>query len=210
MPNETTGATGTQADPGTQPPAGDQSSQADGGSGEQPTNQPESISLEEAKKLRSEANSLRKRLHDLEAAKATADAAALTDTEKAIAQAKKDGGAEVLAKVQSQIRRSEVRAALTAAGVNAALLDLAVKADEFGALAISDEGEVDGLGAAVEAFRKGHPDLFTKPVQAGTAGGGNRGSARLTKEEVDRITKDPVEYDKRRDEVMAWMATKQN
>lgn len=74
MTAETTGATGTQADPGTQPPAGDSTAQAANESGE-PSSQPESISLEEARKLRSEASGLRKRLKELEdQQKARADA----------------------------------------------------------------------------------------------------------------------------------------
>jgi hypothetical protein len=141
---------------------------------------------------------------ELEALKA----ASLSDTEKAIAQAKKDGGAEVLSKVQAQIRRSEVRAALTAAGVNAGVLDLAVKADEFGALTVDDDGEVTGLDAAVDAFRKAHTDLFTKAPTPGTADGGARGGVKVTKEQVESWSKDPVEYEKHRDEIHTWMSQK--
>ena len=77
MASETTGATGTQADPGTQPPAGNPEAQAANG-----TQQPESISLDEAKKLRSEAQTLRSRLKTLEEDKAKAEQASLTDAER--------------------------------------------------------------------------------------------------------------------------------
>lgn len=130
-----------------------------------------------------------------------------TDSEKALAAARKEGSTEAAAKYANQIRRSEVKAALTAAGINGALLDLAVKADEFESLKVSDDGEVQGIAEALTAFKARLPDAFTKPVTPGSADGGTRGKTRLTKEEVARISADPVEYDKRRDEIMDWMAT---
>jgi len=82
MPDQVTGATGTQADPVTQPPAGTPPTQADGGIGEQPSPAPEALSLEEAKKLRSEAKSLRTRLKELEDEKKTADDEKLSETQR--------------------------------------------------------------------------------------------------------------------------------
>jgi hypothetical protein len=162
--------------------------------------------IEKERHARREADDRAKALQtELDALKA----AGQSDTEKAITQAKKDGGAEVLARVQAQIRRSEVKAALIGNGINASVLDLAVNAPEFAALKVSDDGEVDGLEAAVAKFKTGRADLFTKPVQPGSSDGGTRGATRLTKAEVDRITKDPVQYDKRRDEVIDWLATQQ-
>jgi len=100
-----------------------------------------------------------------------------TETEKAISQAKKDGAAEVTTKWSAQVRRSEVRSALTAAGVNPALVDLALRADVFEALKVSDDGEVIGLGAAVEALKKATPDLFrATPGHTADYGGGPRGA----------------------------------
>lgn len=171
MPDETTGAAGTQADPGTQPPAGDSASQADVGGDK---GQPESISLEEARKLRSEANSLRKRLRELEEAKTKADAETLSETEQAIVKARKEGATEALEGANARIRRAEVKAALMAAGVNPALLDLASKADEFAELAVTDEGEVQGVADVVAAFKKATPDLF-RPAAKPDFGGGPRG-----------------------------------
>ena len=103
-----------------------------------------------------------------------------TEHEKAIAQAKKDGATEVLSKVQAQVRRSEVRAALSAAGVSGAMLDLAAKADEFAALKVTDEGVVQGLDQAIADLKKALPDLFkAQPAGGGKApdfGGGPRGT----------------------------------
>jgi len=72
------GATGTQADPGTQPPAGSPGAQAASGT-DQP---PESISLDEAKKLRAENQSLRQRAKGLEEEKAKLQQASMSETEK--------------------------------------------------------------------------------------------------------------------------------
>ena len=116
---------------------------------------------------------LAKQLEDLKAA-------TQSDQEKAIAQAKKDGGAEVLTRVQAQVRRSEVRAALSAAGASGAVLDLAAKADEFAELKVTDEGVVQGLDQAIADFKKAMPDLFkAQPAGGGKApdfGGGPRGT----------------------------------
>jgi hypothetical protein len=90
---EQTGATGAQAAPETQPPAGDSGAQAAPEGGE-PSPQPESISLEEARKLRSEANSLRKRLKEYEDAdKSESEKAAqrLKDLEEALASERTRG-----------------------------------------------------------------------------------------------------------------------
>ena len=102
--------------------------------------------------------------------------ATASDSEKAIAAAKKAGADEVLTRVHAQVRRSEVKAALSAAGINASVLDLAAKADEFAALKVDDEGEVEGLADAIKDFKKARADLFTKPGSSGTADGGTRGS----------------------------------
>jgi hypothetical protein len=102
----------------------------------------------------------------------------VTESERAVADAKKAGAAEVTERFHGQIRRAEVRAALTSAGINASVLDLAAKADEFAALTVTDSGEVSGLDAAVEAFKRARSDLFgakTTP-RPGDAGLGPRGT----------------------------------
>lgn len=98
----------------------------------------------------------------------------LTDTERAIADAKKAGAAEVTDRFHAQVRRSEVKAALSGAGINAGVLDLAVKADEFLALKVTDDGDVEGLDEAVKAFKNTHKELFSKPASDGSADGGAR------------------------------------
>jgi hypothetical protein len=129
-----------------------------------------------------------------------------SDAEKALAQAKKDGATAERTKLEAAIRRSEVRAALTGAGINGSLLDLAVKADDFAALTISDDGSLDGLEAALETFKKGHADLFTKAPANGSADGGSRGSRpTFTREQLAAMT--PAEYAKNRDQILEQLAT---
>jgi len=171
---ETNGATETLADSGTQPPAGDAKSQADS-AGEQ--TQPESISLDEAKKLRSEAQALRKRLKDLEEVSMKTAEAQLSEHERALAQARRDGAKEERERVNALIRRSTVSSALAAAGANPDLLDLAYQDAHFGALAVNDDGDVAGVKEAVAAVQKARPSLFLKPAMTGSADGGPRGAA---------------------------------
>lgn len=130
--------------------------------------------------------------------------ASKSETDKALAQAKKAGADEVTAKWSSQVRRAEVKAALTAEGINPSLLDWATSAPEFVSLKVSEDGEVEGLAEAIKAVKASKPDLFTKPGTAGTADGGARGSrSGLTREVIAAMT--PEEYAKRRTEVMEWM-----
>lgn len=175
---EATGATGTQADPGTQPPAGTAQAQA-AGAGEG-NDQPESISLEEAKKLRSEAAGLRRRLKDLETEDETRRQASLSDHEKALEKARQDSAAEVAGRFHVAIRRSEVRAALSAAGVQPGMIELAAKADDFSSLKVNDEGEVEGLSTALDAFRKKMPALFQPAARPTSFDGGPRGTPAST------------------------------
>jgi hypothetical protein len=115
-------------------------------------------------------------------------AAGLSESEKAIANAKKEGAAEVTTRWSSQVRRSEVKAALTSEGINPNLLDLAILADAFSGLKVTDEGEVEGLADAIKAFKAAKPDLFTRPAVPGTADGGTRGKPGLTKEAIKNMT----------------------
>jgi hypothetical protein len=67
----------------------------------------------------------------------------------------------------SGVPRSGRRSRL--AGVSATLLDLAPGPTSSRALKVNDEGDVEGLATAVEAFKKAMPDLF-KPAAPAPAG----------------------------------------
>lgn len=107
----------------------------------------------------------------------TLRAATQTEAEKATADAVKAARAEVTQAFEARIRRSEVRTALTAAGIVATELDLASLAPEFGRLKVTDDG-VDGLTEAVTTFKALHPTLFARAGAAvADLGGGHRGAA---------------------------------
>lgn len=102
-------------------------------------------------------------------------AATQTEAEKAISDAVKAARTEVTQAFEARIRRSEVRSALTAAGITATELDLASMAPEFGRLKVTDDG-VDGLTEAVTTFKALHPALFGRTGVA-DLGGGPRGQS---------------------------------
>ncbi len=104
----------------------------------------------------------------------------LTEHEKAIAQARKEGSAETEKVWSERLRTSEVRRELQAAGI-AGSLDLASRAPEFEALTIGEEGRVEGLDKAVAAFKAANPFLFAAPrPAAGNFDGGSGGSPAQT------------------------------
>jgi hypothetical protein len=113
-------------------------------------------------------------------------AASLSESEKAIAEAKTAGAQEASAKLTARIRTSEVRSALISAGAVQSLVDLAAKADEFAEVKVDDNGNVTGLEEALGTFRKAHPDVFAKPAAPSPgsadqgARGGQAGGARST------------------------------
>lgn len=104
-------------------------------------------------------------------------AATLTETEKAIDAARKEAAAEVRSTFEARIRRSEIRAALTSAGISSSELELASAAPEFAKLKVGDDG-VDGLADAVTTFKALHPTLFAKPAApVADLGAGPRGQS---------------------------------
>jgi hypothetical protein len=134
--------------------------------------------------------------------------AGATDTEKAIAKAKADGAAEVTGRFHDQIRRSEVRVALTAAGMNPGVIDLAARADEFAALKVGDDGAVDGLDRVVAAFKTAHGDLFAGKRPTGSADAGGITAAGAPQTSFTRAQlRDPEFYRKNRAAIQAAQAT---
>jgi hypothetical protein len=120
-----------------------------------------------AKAAERERDELKQRLEALEGA-------SKSDHEKAIDAAKKTAAAEAKTGYDARIRRSEVKAALAAQGINPAELDLAAMAGEFNRLKVTDDGDVEGLPETVKAFKASHPSLFTDPRQLHPRGLGQR------------------------------------
>jgi len=131
-------------------------------------------------------------------------ASQLSDADKAIAQARKDGAAEAATRLHGRLRSSEVRSALAAAGINPGIASLAARADEFDALKVSDDGEVEGLDEAIAAFKKSHGDLFKPAAPAGgsgdtgTGGGRDTGKPTYTRAQIG----DPAFWAKNKDDIL--------
>jgi len=168
------GATGTQADPETQPPAGTSPAQAASEAGE---NQPESISLEEAKKLRSEANSLRRRLKELEEADRQRAEADLTETQrlqKRLDELEAERERLATAQQEQAIRMATVTAAARQGFANP---ELAFRLIDRSAVEMDEAGEPRNIPALLAALLKAEPYLAgaaTRPT--GSADGGARGT----------------------------------
>jgi hypothetical protein len=134
-------------------------------------------------------------------------AASLSEHDKAIAQARKEATAETERTWSARLRSAEVARALQAAGATPDALDLAVLDPSFAALAIDDEGPVDGLDAAVAAFRKARPSLFAaaRPA-AGNFDGGAGGAPSPQSWSRDQIgAMSQAEFERNEAEIMRAM-----
>lgn len=207
MTAETTGATGTPADPITQPPAGTPPTQAEGGIEEQPPSAPETISLDEARKLRSESHSLRKRLKDLEDEKKTADEAKLTETERTALRI-----AELERKLVDREAAVQERTVLAATVETAARLGfanprLAHRLLDHSAIEFDEEGTPMNVEVLLRELLRSEPYLTSSHARpTGSIDGGTRGAPGLTLDEINRMS--PEQHEKRRDEVMAFLAAR--
>jgi hypothetical protein len=192
-PSQTTPVSPAAAPAAAEPATGDEAALGD----------PGKKALDAMKRERDDAvkasKALEKRLLDIEGA-------SKSETEKAIDAAKKAGEAEATSRWQAQIRRSEVRAALIGAGIGTGVLDLAVKADEFADLAVSEAGDVDGLTEAVEAFRKARPSLFGQTNRSGSFDTGSGGGRTTPRTYTRAQLRDKPFFDANRADIMAAMA----
>lgn len=155
-PDATSGSgTSTPAAPaaGTQPPAppatGDDLPPGLGDAGKRAI-EAERTARREADRLRSEAERERDELRTKHQ----------TAEEKALEAARKEGATTERGRTDGIIRRAEVKAALGAAGLMPSVLDMAVHADDFAALKVNDDGQVQGLEAAIAGFKAKRSDLF--------------------------------------------------
>lgn len=165
-----TGATETQADSQAQPQAGTSEAPA----ADEQEQQSESISLEEAKKLRSEAASLRKRLKAFEESEAKR-----SDSEKSEAQRAADRLAALEAELNTErsARRSllvQSTAAATARKLGFKNPDLAQRLISANDVEFGDDGTPTNVERLLADAAKEFPDLV-----GGTTdfGGGPRGQA---------------------------------
>lgn len=183
MPDETKTAGATPAVSGATPDqtaaagaAGTQPATGATGAGDDALGEAGKRALQAEREARKAAEDARKAAErELE----TLRAATQTDQEKALAAARKEGATEATQKAEAKVRRSEVRRALASAGCSD--VELAAIAPDFASLAVTDDGEVDGLAKAIEAFKGAHGSLFgTRSVGSPDAGTGGRSAAAAT------------------------------
>lgn len=91
----------------------------------------------------------------------------LSETEKAIAAARKAGADEVTERLHVRVRRAETKLALARAGAMPSLIEDLANAAEFAALVVDDSDQVTGLDDALKAHRSRVPDAYRMPTTPG-------------------------------------------
>lgn len=99
--------------------------------------------------------------------------ASRTDQEKAVNDARKEGETSERAKWHDTIRALRVEGALRDAGCSDPAI--ASRGAEFATLKVKDDGSLEDLDKAVEAFKVAHPTLFPTGRPSGDFGNGQRG-----------------------------------
>jgi hypothetical protein len=94
-------------------------------------------------------------------------AASLSETDKAIAAARKAGADEVTERLHARVRRAETKLALARAGAVPSLIEDLANAAEFAALTVDDADQVAGLDDAIKAHRSRVPDAYRAPSAPG-------------------------------------------
>jgi len=94
-------------------------------------------------------------------------AASLSESEKAIAAARKAGADEVTERLHARVRRAETKLALARAGAVPSLIEDLANAAEFDALVVDDTDQVTGLDDALKAHKARVPDAYRAPVAPG-------------------------------------------
>ena len=100
--------------------------------------------------------------------------ASLSESEKAIAAARKAGADEVTERLHARVRRAEVKLALARAGAVPSLIEDLANAAEFAALKVDDTDQVTGLDDALKAHKARVPDAYRAPATPGPGLGRRR------------------------------------
>lgn len=105
-------------------------------------------------------------------------AASLSESEKAIAAARKAGAEEVTVRLHARVRRAETKLALARAGAVPSLIEDLANAAEFAALTVDDTDQVTGLDDALKAHKARVPDAYRAAATPGpgSVDGGPRAS----------------------------------
>lgn len=194
MSPETTGATDTRAESAEQPPAGNSGAQAAPEGGEQQA-QPETISLEEARKLRSENRSLRERLKGLEDAEKARRDQELTETERLLKRT-----ADLEAKLSEAVRSNQERTLRYATVASAAKLGFADPEDAYrlldhAALEFEEDGTPRNVEAQLASLAKAKPYLLSQARPAGSFDTGTGGRSSTGRTYTREQLRDPKFYE---------------
>lgn len=158
--------------------------------------------------LQAERKAAREALKRAEAAERELEAfrsANQSDQEKALAAARKEGAAEAKGQADARVRRSEVRRVLATAGC--VDVDIAAMAGDFADLAVTEDGDVEGIERAVADFQKAHPSLFGTKRPTGSADAGSATSAGAPQTTFTRSQlRDPEFYQANRAAIQAAQA----
>lgn len=177
MPDNT--AAQPQAGEEQQPPAGNAEPQA--GDAQEPQGS-ESISVEEAKKLRSEANALRRRTKEAEAELEKLRTASMDEHQREIEKAKAEARAEALREARVEVVQSKIEAAAAGRFRDPAELIAYLDLSKF----LTEDGDIDqeAINQAVDRLAEG-----VSGRTVGTPDGGIRPSppAKVDMSELLRI-----------------------
>ena len=153
---------GTQADPAQQPQAGTpHANPLAGDATSTSTDRAETLSLEEAKKLRQEHKALRERLKGYEDEQKKRDDAELTTQQKAdkkLAELQRQHS-EYQTAAQQRIVRAEVKAAASGVGLDPGL---AAKLIDYAEIEFDDDGEPKNIEKLLAALVKQYPQLVAE------------------------------------------------
>ncbi len=193
--------------------AGDTSPQAGTTTPSEPQAGDEPISLDEAKKLRSEAANLRKRLKAFEDQQAAAEAAKLTEQEKLQKQLA-DTQSQLSEKerlIQERVIRYEVQLQAAELGANPRHLDKIARLIDSAEVKLDDQGVPTNVKELVDKLLKEMPELLLQQDKRPPSAGGATNPSRAVSSAVglswDVITKmTPEQYNARRAEIQAWIA----
>ncbi len=218
MTTDPSAAAGSQADPteptNPQPQAGVTTPpEPQAGDGQATPN--DSISLDEAKKLRQEANALRKRLKAYDDAKAEAEQAQLTETERLKKQLA-DKEVE-LANVAKAAKADKLNAEVRVQAMSLGFADPSDAATFMATAAIEydEQGAPTNVKDLLQALLKAKPYLGGKAAPQPATGGGATNPSKsqssapvaLTRESIAKMASErPEEYTARRAEIQAWLA----
>lgn len=156
---------------------------------------PDTAALDDLKKVRSEAASLRKRLKDAEAKLADLENAGKSESDQIAA--KLTAAEERATAAESRYRVAVGRAAVTDAATKAgAISPKAVYALIRDDIDFDDDGEPTNIGDLIAQAKKDEPQLFR--AAAGSADGGKGGPAADAKPNMNRMIADQLFGSRRR------------